>query len=38
MDRNNEIAPKNYSVILGGMIIAFVSVFLVATIVTMASF
>jgi hypothetical protein len=38
MDRNNEITPKHYSVILGGMIIAFVSVFLVATIVTIASF
>jgi hypothetical protein len=33
MDRRGEIDPKNYSVVLGWMILAFASIFLVATLV-----
>jgi len=30
MDRNNEIDPKNYSTILGWMILVFIIIFLIA--------
>jgi hypothetical protein len=33
MDRRGEIDPKNYSVVLGWMILAFASIFLAATLV-----
>lgn len=34
MDRNDQIRPKNYSLILGGMIFVFIVVFAVAVILT----
>ena len=30
MDRNGQIAPRNYSIILGGMILLFITVFMLA--------
>ena len=37
MDKANEIEPKSYSVILGWMILAFISIFLIAILVTVIS-
>jgi hypothetical protein len=37
MDRDNQIDPKNYSAILGWMILAFIAVFLTAVVISIAS-
>ena len=37
MDRNDEIDPPNYSAILGWMILAFISIFLIAVILMMVT-
>ena len=37
MDRKNEIDPKNYSAVLGWMIFALISIYLIAIVVTMGS-
>ena len=33
MDQNGQIEPKNYSIVLGVMILAFIAVFVIAVIV-----
>ncbi len=37
MDRNHQIDPQNYSVILGWMILAFIMIFLIAIIIQVTS-
>ena len=37
MDRNNQIDPKNYSAVLGWMILAMIAFFLTAIVITIAS-
>lgn len=36
MDRNNQIAPKHYSAVLGWMILAFIGMFVVAILLALA--